>query len=82
MNWWVYEDDDTNWVRVHRATCPDCNEGEGRYGSRRTDNRWHGPFPTRQEAIDKALSIGRKDAKGCGHCLPELRFLGQGSDRT
>ena len=75
MNWWVYEDDVTKRVRVHRATCSDCNDGQGKSGSRLPDNRWHGPFPARQEAIDKALSTGRKDAKGCGNCLPELRVL-------
>ncbi|MCY3646451.1 MAG: hypothetical protein OXH07_05720 [Chloroflexi bacterium] len=76
MNWWVYEDDATSWARVHRAICAHCNDGRGHYGTRRPDNRWHGPFPTREEAIEKALSTGKRDVKGCGTCLPELRFLG------
>ena len=75
MNWWVYEDDAPSWVRVHRAICAHCNDGRGRYVTRRPDNRWHGPFPTMQEAIDKALGTGKRDVKGCGTCLPELRFL-------
>ncbi|MDE2695318.1 MAG: hypothetical protein OXH97_02215 [Chloroflexota bacterium] len=64
------------WAWVHRAFRPHCNDGRGRYGTRRPDNRWHGRFPTRREAIDRALITGKRDVKGCGTCLPELRFPG------
>ena len=75
MTYWVYEDDPTNRVRVHRATCGYCNDGQGVKGSRRSDNRWHGPFGTKQEAIELALSTGRPDAGGCGSCLREMGSL-------
>ena len=72
MTYWVYEDDRTNWVRVHEAKCRYCNDGKGIKGSRLPDNRWHGPFENDQEAITKAVSTGRRDVKGCGWCLQSL----------
>lgn len=75
MSYWVYEDDPTNRVRIHKSECTYCNDGEGIKGSRLTDNRWHGPFQTEQEAIDRARRTGRRDAKGCGVCLPGVRSL-------
>ena len=75
MTYWVYEDDPTNRVRVHRATCGYCNNGKGMKGSRLPDNRWHGPFGTEREAIELALSTGRLDARGCGSCLRDMECL-------
>lgn len=75
MPWWVYEDDPTSRVRVHDATCRYCNDGHGVRGSRLPDNRWYGPFRTRDEAIGKALSTGRGDARGCPTCLPDVGSL-------
>ena len=69
MTYWVYEDDQTDRARVHKATCSRCNDGRGLKGSRLPDNRWHGPFGTEREAIDRALSTDRSDAKGCRFCL-------------
>ena len=73
--YWVYEDDGTNRVRVHNATCSRCNDGRGMKGSRLRDNRWHGCFGTEREAIDYALSTGRRDAKGCWFCLRGMGSL-------
>ncbi len=75
MSYWVYEDDPTNRVRIHKAECVYCNDGQGIKGARLTDNRWHGPYGTEQEAIDKARGTGRRDAQGGGCCLPGLRSL-------
>lgn len=75
MRYWVYEDDPTNRVRIHKSECRNCNDGQGIKGSRLTDNRWHGPFETQEEAIRQALGTGRRDAKGGGCCLPGLRSL-------
>ena len=75
MTYWVYEDGPTNRARVHRATCNCCNDGKGVKGSRLPDNRWHGPFGTEQEAIDRALSTGRLDARGCWFCLRGMGSL-------
>ena len=77
MTYWVYEDDPTRIVRVHRAACTYCNYGHGSKGSRLQNNRWHGPFGTQQEAIDRAVSTGRHDVRGCRFCLPGLGDSGQ-----
>lgn len=50
VTYWVYQ----NWrvngeqSRVHKGTCPHCNEGRGASGRGTLANngRWHGPFPT------------------------------------
>ena len=65
MIYWVYEDDPSNKVRIHKATCGFCNDGKGIKGSRLPDNRLHEPFGDLEKAIDKAVSIGRRDVKGC-----------------
>ena len=75
MTYWVYEDDATNSVRVHKAKCRWCNDGRGIKGSRLADNRWHGAFDTEREAIDKAISRGRRDARGCWFCLRGMGSL-------
>ena len=75
MTYWVYEDDPTSSVRVHRATCGFCNDGRGLRGSRRPDNRWHGPFETEREAVTVALGTGRADVMGCRSCLRGLGNL-------
>lgn len=69
MGYWVYEDDPTNRVRVHKASCSRCNDGRGMKESRLPDNRWRGPFGTEQEAVGEALKTGRRDARGCWFCL-------------
>ena len=33
MNYWVYEDDPTNRVRIHKAACSRCKEGKGIRGA-------------------------------------------------
>lgn len=68
--YWVYEDDPTNRARVHKATCRFCNQGRGLHGSRFADNRWHGPFLTREEAFSKLRATGRSNADGCKVCNP------------
>ena len=39
MTYCVYEDNPTSRVRVHKATCSHCNDGQGVKESRRSDNR-------------------------------------------
>ncbi len=68
--YWVYEDDPTNRARVHKATCGYCNQGRGLHGSRLPDNRWHGPFLTREEAYSRLRATGRSNADGCKVCNP------------
>ena len=42
---------------IHRGSCGDCNDGHGKSGGTDSKNgRWHGPFPTLQQA--QAVSVG------------------------
>lgn len=55
MDYWVY----TNWTEkhayVHKATCRDCNNGEGQNKPKGDQNgEWKG-FDTYQQAYDYAL---------------------------
>ncbi len=71
--YWLYVDDPTNRTRVHTGACRFCNHGAGVKGSRLPDNRWHGPVAL-ADAVAKARRIGKRDAAGCGRCLPDLRI--------
>ena len=73
--YWVYEDEITKSARIHLASCSYCNDGMGKKGVRLPDNRWHGPFETERDAIDKAQSTGQPNAKGCWYCLRNLGTL-------
>ena len=69
VGYWVYEDDVTDNARVHKGTCGFCNHGRGIRGTRRSDNRWIGPFETESEAHRQALRTGRSGVRGCKVCL-------------
>lgn len=72
MRYWVYEDDPTNRVRIHEASCRYCNDGRGRKVTRLPDNRWHGPFQSLRDAVEEVKALNRDDMAGCGACLPGL----------
>jgi hypothetical protein len=62
MAFWVYE----HWTEepkaiVHAGSCGQCHDGRGRDVNRRgdPDGRWHGPFPTLEEAHQAAQATGR-----------------------
>lgn len=63
---WVYEDDVTNRARVHRSDCGHCRPD----GERLPNNRWHGPYPTREDAFEIERRLGKGDSGGCGTCRP------------
>ena len=46
-------------------------------GSRLPDNRWHGPFGTEREAIDRALSTGRQTGQNQGPSFDGLNRHGK-----
>ena len=76
MRWWVYEDDPTSLVRVHVASCSHGNDGRGRQPPPRADNRWHGPFGTKQAATGFALGRGAKDSADCSVCGGDTSLWG------
>ena len=63
-----YEDDPTNSAKIHFADCSYCNNGAGVKGTRLSDNRWHGPFTTLQEAEEVAQRTKKKNISKCKVC--------------
>lgn len=67
---WTYE----NWVhkyaRVHRGTCPHCNDGQGNHDAVDSHvGRWLGPYERYDLAYSAATGTGLS-ASACGHCVP------------
>ena len=60
VNFYVYE----NWLAgphkivLHRSTCSQCNHGKGHpAGQAANHSRWHGPYPTLNEAREASRAI-------------------------
>ena len=75
--YWVYEDDPTKRVRIHLADCHFCNNGQGVQETRLPDNRWCGPFKTKEDAIERALKTPDRDVAGRWFCLRSVGKLRQ-----
>ena len=75
QTWWVYEDDATNYARIHLGDCSFCNNGIGVRESRLPNNRWHGSFNNLEEAIQKAMNTDANNIAGCGVCQPAVGAL-------
>lgn len=67
---WIYE----NWVhdrvRIHRASCVWCNNGDGFHDTTSTANGQWLPFDTYREAAGAASVTGRADVADCPTCHP------------
>lgn len=76
MDYWVYKNWTEKHAYVHKATCRDCNNGEGQNKPKGDQNgEWKG-FDTYQQAYDYALnyinSTGCDNTQiNCQHCHPE-----------
>ena len=66
MHYWVYEDDPTNRVRVHKAICSRCNDGQGLKGSRHLDNRWHGHLNPKGRPLSAHSILAARMPEGAG----------------
>ena len=70
-SYWVYEDKVNSYARIHEGTCSFCNHGEGLFGIRnQRENEWHGPYGSREEALQGAEATGRREVRRCGICRP------------
>lgn len=61
-------------ARIHKASCPDCRDGQGQAGQHRTGSGatgWDGPFSTLIEAENfMSDRFGHfTDTRKCGRCL-------------
>ena len=74
-DWWIYE----NWravpggeAIVHNGSCPWCNHGRGIHWKRLKtsdeNGRWHGPYPTKNEALAQAQRLRRRETRSCKYC--------------
>ena len=71
MEFYIYENWTHDRVRIHRASCGYCNNGDGTQASTSPKNgRWLGPFDNRALVFAKAKSLKRMDTKPCGTCNP------------
>jgi len=71
MTYHVYENWTVHKARVHFSDCRFCNDGKGIHPNAGPDNgRWHGPFPTLDEALQLARLTGRPASK-CKWCRPQ-----------
>jgi len=69
MSYWIYE----NWTHekavLHQASCGYCKNGNGLHGTSGNGNdRWHGPYPSENAALNIAEKLGRKTVNFCGTC--------------
>ena len=71
MSYWVYEDRQSKFARIHRATCKWCKDGRGIHpNANREIFIWYGPIGTREGAERIAARFGYQPAS-CPHCEPE-----------
>lgn len=73
-DFWVFHAKPIGRVRIHRADCSNCNDGQGQPGqlkkpeAERTATQWH-PANTLMEAETIMRRLVPKDGKRCGTCL-------------
>ncbi|MBI1328210.1 MAG: hypothetical protein GC136_11315 [Alphaproteobacteria bacterium] len=71
MAYWVYE----NWTHekavVHKSECTFCRDGKGLHGTSGNGNdKWHGPFVSKEAALETADQTERQLKKCCEICCP------------
>jgi hypothetical protein len=69
--YWVYKDLVTSSSKLHLASCPWCNDGNGVHGgiSRPHENMWIGPFDTSVDALESSKQSNLETVP-CEHCKP------------
>jgi hypothetical protein len=81
MSLYVYENWTAKNVKVHKSSCPFCNNGigTGRNKLGETNGKWHkalnNPYKSYQEAKQSALKLSKNlkvNYKDCKVCKPDL----------
>ncbi len=54
--------------KVHKASCPNCRDGQGKKAGASTYGKWL-PFPTLEEAVAYAHSVDPSGESQCSMCL-------------
>ena len=69
MSFWVLENTKHNYVKIHRAQCGCCRDGQGPRSGH--TGRWLGPFATYTEARAAADNTKKRtDSIDCKLCNP------------
>ena len=69
---YLYEADTYRWVMIHTAVCRYCNHGQGAQPKAQgRTSRWHGPYPTYDEAHAYALTLHER-VYPCQKCLSSV----------
>lgn len=69
MTYHIFENDN-GWTMVHKSNCPFVNHGKGTQRKARGEQgRWHGPYPTYQDAQESAQKM-KGSIHPCKKCKP------------
>lgn len=70
--YWVYAYHGMSIAKVHKAGCPHCKNGTGKYGDGRVSKHaeWLGPFDARDAAFACAMATRLRKVGGCQVCHP------------
>lgn len=76
-SFYVYENWTNTFAKVHRGSCPYCNDGRGFQGrgNRTRNGQWLGPFETADSAMVEARAAANRHSnsavwivESCGYC--------------
>lgn len=68
---YVYEVWHDNATKVHRASCPHCNNGLGQNKAKGDENgAWHGAYDSYAAAKAFAMRLGHAKNTDCEFCTP------------
>lgn len=76
-NFYVYENWTNTFAKVHRWSCPHCNDGQGSQGrgNRTPNGQWLGPFETPELGMVEARALANRHSnravwivEPCGYC--------------
>ncbi len=73
MSFYILENTQHNYVKIHRGSCPSCKCGKGPIEGH-TGN-WSSEFQTYQQALNASRKINRPLANHCKRCHPELVYM-------
>lgn len=70
MAYYLYENRQQRKVRIHRADCGNCQDGQGKtgLGPVSATGCWHGPFKTYRNALRRSQTLGQPDVRACRVC--------------
>ena len=75
--YFIYENWTNTFAKVHRGSCPYCNDGRGfqSRGKRTPNGQWHGDWSSQEDALRAAHAVASRHSNGsvwvvepCGYC--------------